>query len=78
MSQDGPYTMRSCKRTRTFADLTLDEVIAAAKAHDEEYQPAYGTTIEDARGDVVWSSEMRGNVVWSIDARGNVVWSVRS
>jgi hypothetical protein len=57
LDMNGPYTMTSVKKTRTFADLTLEEVIERAKAHDKEYQPAYGTTVEDARGDIVWSSE---------------------
>lgn len=54
---DGPYTVRSVKAHRTYADLSLDEAIKAAKAHNEELQPAYGTEVVNARGDVVWSSE---------------------
>ena len=37
--------------------ISLDEAIVEAKAHNDEYQPAYGTEVVDARGDVVWSSE---------------------
>lgn len=45
------YTIRSIKGTETITG-TARQAVRAALAHDEEYQPAYGTTIEVARGDV--------------------------
>lgn len=52
----GPYTMTSIVRTRTFADLTLGEVIEEAKTHQAAYSPQYGTQVIDAAGNCVWRS----------------------
>lgn len=54
------YTLTSAKGHRTIAG-TQAEAIAAAIEMDDELQPAYGVTIEDADGETV--AEIRDGAV---------------
>jgi hypothetical protein len=54
------FKLISVKGTRTF-EGTAEQAIAAAKAMDEELQPAYGVSVEDDNGDTV--AEVRDGTV---------------
>lgn len=45
------YTIKSIKGTAT-VDGTAADAVRAAIEHDQEYQPAYGTTIEISRNGI--------------------------
>lgn len=49
------YTIASVKFSERF-EGTKAAAIQRAKMLDEEYQPAFDTTVEDEYGDIVWSS----------------------